>query len=251
LNKDKAWLDFSQFIGTFSYVDDMKLLDNQSIKDFVIIHVIFAVLAAITLLFPFPTATIDGKMLLLVIMYNALVVVEFNLKGYSEWRNIWLFSITLSLLMVFPDWYLAETLGALVFPPGGLLMIGGAIPLYMAGLWSIPFFIIIFIGKVIEERKSIQMTYLIVSIVSVVIFVLSELTLVNLPSWTATVTGMTGNLAWYIIIPELLLGLSAFICYNAITGREIWMNLSGAFIVMILYMGTVSFFYFLIETLLL
>ena len=229
----------------------MPLFKEKSFKDFVLIHVIFAFLAAITILFPFPTASIDGKMLLLVILYNALIVVEFNLKGYSEWRNIWLFSITLSVLMIFPDWYLAETLGALVFPPGGLPMIGGAIPLYMAGLWAIPFFIIIYIGWEIQKEKSIQFTYLIVSIVSVVIFILSELTLVYLPSWTATVTGMTGNLAWYIIIPELLLGLSAFICYNAITGRQIWMNLTGAFIVMILYMGTVSFFYFLIETLLL
>ena len=229
----------------------MPLFADKSISDFVQIHVIFAVLAAITLLFPFPTAAVDGKMLLLVILYNALIIVEFNLKGYSEWRNIWLFSISLSIFMVLPDWYLAATLGALVFPQGGLPMFGGIIPLYMVGLWVIPFFIIIFIGCEVQKTKSIQFTYMIVSIISVIIFVLSELTLVYLPSWTATVTGMTGNLAWYIIIPELLLGLSAFICYNAITGREIWMNLTGAFIVMILYIGTASFFYFLIETLLL
>ena len=118
----------------------MHLFEGQSFKDFVLIHVIFVILAAITLLFPFPTATIDGKMLLLVILYNALIVVEFKLNGYSDWRNIWLFSFTLSILMVFPDWYLAATLGALVFPPGGLPMIGGVIPIYMAGLWAIPFF---------------------------------------------------------------------------------------------------------------
>lgn len=229
----------------------MQIFSEKSIKDFILIHVIFAVLAAITLLVPFPTASVDGKMLVLVILYNVLIIVEFYLKGYIEWRNIWLFSFVLSLLMVFPDWYLSETLGALIFPSGGLPMIGGAIPLYMAGLWTIPFFIIIFIGNEVQKRKSIELTYIIVSLISVMIFVLSELTLVYLPSWSATVSGMTGNLAWYIIIPELLLGLSAFICYNVITGRKIWMNLSGAFIVMILYFGTISFFYFLIETLLL
>ena len=134
----------------------MPLFEDQSIKDFVHIHVIFAALAALTLWFPFPTATIDGKMLLLVILYNALIVVEFYWKGYSKWRNIWLFSFTLSVLMIFPDWYLAETLGALIFPPGGLPMIGGVIPLYMGGLWAIPFFIIIFIGSEIQKKKSIQ-----------------------------------------------------------------------------------------------
>ncbi|MBE0527344.1 MAG: hypothetical protein IH631_10405, partial [Candidatus Thorarchaeota archaeon] len=116
------------------------MLQDKSIKDFILIHVIFAVLAAITLLFPFPTASVDGKMLVLVILYNALIIIEFNLKGHDEWKSIWLFSFILSLFMVFPDWYLAETLGALVFPTGGLPMIGGSIPLYMAGLWSIPFF---------------------------------------------------------------------------------------------------------------
>ena len=229
----------------------MQLLEDKSIKDFILIHVIFAVLAAVTLLFPLPGAPVDSKMLLLVILYNALIVVEFSMKGHEEWKIIWLFSFILGLFMVFPDWYLAETLGALVFPTGGLPMIGGSIPLYMAGLWSIPFFIILFVGKEIQKRKSIQMTYGIVSILGVLIFVLSELTLVDLPSWTATVTGMTGNLAWYIIIPELFLGLSAFICYDFVRDKQIWMKIAGAFSVMILYIGNASFFYFLIETLLL
>jgi len=229
----------------------MQLLQDKSIKDFVLIHVIFAVLAAITLLFPFPGAFVDGKMLVLVILYNALIIVEIIYKGHEEWKSIWLFSFILSLFMVFPDWYLAETLGALVFPIGGLPMIGGAIPLYMAGLWSIPFFIILFVGKEIQKRKPIEITYGIVAILGVLIFVLSELTLVNLPSWTATVTGMTGNLAWYIIIPELFLALSTFICYEYVREKQFWMKILGAFTVMVFYIGNASFFYFLIETLLL
>ncbi|MHA1862396.1 MAG: DUF6989 domain-containing protein [Candidatus Thorarchaeota archaeon] len=229
----------------------MQIFSEKPIKDFVLIHIIFAVLASITLLFPFPTASVDGKMLVLVILYNALIVVEIIYKGHDEWKSIWLFSFILSLFMVFPDWYLAETLGALVFPTGGLPMIGGSIPLYMAGLWSIPFFIIIFIGKEIQKRKSIEMTYAIVSILGLLIFVLSELTLVNLPSWTATVTGMIGNLAYYIIIPELFLVLSTFICYEYVREKKIWTQIVGAFAVMIFYIGNASFFYFLIETLLL
>ncbi|MGY5859816.1 MAG: hypothetical protein RTU63_10640 [Candidatus Thorarchaeota archaeon] len=227
----------------------MQIFSEKSIKDFIVIHVIFAIIAAITLLF-LPAAA-DAKMLVLVIIYNALIVIEFNLKGHEEWKSIWLFSFILSLLMVFPDWYLADTLGALVFPVGGLPYIGGSIPLYMAGLWSIPFFILIFVGKEIQKRKSIEMTYGIVAILGVLTFVLSELTLVNLPSWSATVTGMTGNLAWYIIIPELFLALSTFICYEYVVEKKLWMKIIGAFAVMVFYIGNASFFYFLIETLLL
>lgn len=228
----------------------MQVLKEKSIKDFILIHVIFAVIAALTLLFPFQ-AEVSAKMLLLVIIYNGLIVVEFYSKGYEDWKSIWIFSFILSLLMVFPDWYLAETLGALVFPLEAFPMIGGSIPLYMAGLWSIPFFIILFIGKEVQKRKSVEIVYSIVAILSVLIFVLSEMTLVNLPSWTATVTGMTGNLAWYIIIPELFLGLSAFICYDIVQDKQIWMKIIGAFTVIILYIGMASFFYFIVETLLL
>ncbi|MGY5881967.1 MAG: hypothetical protein RTV31_17100, partial [Candidatus Thorarchaeota archaeon] len=192
----------------------MQIFSEKSIKDFVLIHIIFAVLAAITLLLPIPTATISGKMLVLVLIYNGLIIIEFYSKGYENWKSIWMFAFILSLLMVFPDWYLSETLGALQFPDDGFPMIGGAIPIYMAGLWSIPFFIIMFVGKESHERKSLNLSYIVVSFLTVLTFTLAELTLVALPSWTATVTGMTGNLAWYIIIPELFLGLSAFICYN-------------------------------------
>ncbi|MFW9767532.1 MAG: DUF6989 domain-containing protein [Candidatus Thorarchaeota archaeon] len=229
----------------------MQIFSEQPIRDFILIHVIFAILAAITLLVPIPTATISGKMLVLVLVYNGLVVLEFFGRGYEDWKNIWIFVFILSLLMVFPDWYLAETLGALQFPDDGFPMIGGAIPFYMAGLWAIPFFIIVFLGKEVQNRKSQSLAYVVVSVVSVLIFVMAELILVNLPSWSATVIGMTGNLAWYIIIPELILGLSTFICYNIVKDSGIWMKIVGAFTVMIFYLGNASFFYFIIEKLLL
>jgi hypothetical protein len=229
----------------------MQISSEQSIKDFVLLHIIFAILAATTLLVPIPTATISGKMLLLVLVYNGLIIVEFINKGYDDWKGIWVFVFILSILMVFPDWYLAETLGALQFPDDGFPMIGGAIPIYMAGLWVIPFFIILFIGEEMRRRKSVGHAYIIVSILSVLIFTIAELTLVYLPSWTATVTGMIGNLAWYIIIPELVLGLSIFIFYDFTKHRKIWQRIVGALTVMILYIGNASFFFFLIETLLL
>lgn len=229
----------------------MQVFSEKPIKDFVLIHIVFAVIATFTLLLPIPTATVSGKMLVLVIVYNGLIVVEFFAKGYEDWKSIWIFAFFLSLLMVFPDWYLAETLGALQFPDDGFPMIGGSIPFYMVGLWAIPFFIIVFIGKEVQNRKSVRMAHGLVSIISILIFVLAELTFVNLPSWSATVIGMTGNLAWYIIIPELFLGLSTFICYNIVKDKKIWMVIIGAFTVMVLYIGSASFSYFLIETLLL
>jgi hypothetical protein len=229
----------------------MQAFKEKPIKDFISIHVIFAIIAAITLLFPFPQATISAKMLILVIIYNGLIIIEFYTKGYEDWKSVWFFSILLSLLMVFPDWYLAETLGALQFFNDGFPMIGGSIPVYMGGLWAIPFFIIIFIGKEIQQRKSLRMAYCVVSLLSLGIFTLAELTLVYLPSWSATVVGMTANLAWYIVVPEVFLGLSGFILYDMLKDRQFWMRIIGALTVMILYVGNASFFFFIIETILL
>ncbi|TFG34006.1 hypothetical protein EU527_05625 [Candidatus Thorarchaeota archaeon] len=241
---------FPEFIG--GQYDDrtMQIIKEEPIRDFILIHIIFGLVAAIVLLIPFG-GVISGKVLILVLTYNGLVIVYFHTKGYKDWQTIWIFSFILSLLMIVPDWYLARTLGALYFPDDGFPMIGGSIPIYMAGLWAIPFFIILFIGNEVQKRRSLQSAYGAVIILSTVIFTLAELTLVYLPSWTATVSGMTGNLAWYIIIPELLLGLSLFICYNYIKERQYWMKIVGAVTVMIFYIGNASFFYFLIETLLL
>ena len=42
----------------------MEILKEKSIKDFILVHVFFAIIAAITLLFPFQAA-ISGKLLVL------------------------------------------------------------------------------------------------------------------------------------------------------------------------------------------
>jgi hypothetical protein len=228
----------------------MQLLKDKAIREFLFIHIIFSFIAALGILMPV-SAPISAKLLIVVIVYNGLIMIEGFRIGYEYWMRMWIFSFILSILMVFPDWYLAETIGALQFPADGFPMIGGTVPIYMAGLWTIPFFIILFIGNQVQERMSVIRAYVAVAILSLSIFSISELTLVYLPSWTATVEGMTGNLAWYIVIPEMLLGLSTFICYNIIKDKKIWMNLTAAFIVMIFYIGSASFFYFIIETLIL
>ncbi len=228
----------------------MQVLKEKLIRDFLGTHLIFAIIAATTLLIPFQAA-ISVKLLVVVIIYSGMIVIVSYLGGYDEWKRIWVFTFILSLLMMFPDWFLADTLGALQFPDDGFPMIGGSIPVYMAGLWVIPFFIIVFIGRELQKRRSVKIAYGTVSILSVLIFALAELTLVSLPSWSATVSGMIGNLAIYIILPELILGLSVFICYNIVRERPIWMMIIGAFSVMVFYIGNASFFFFIVETLLL
>jgi len=58
---------------------------------------------------------------------------------------------------------------------------------------------------------------------------------------------MIGHVAVYILIPEIILGLSAYYCYQTIRSKPLWMKTPAAFLVMLLYLGAAAFFYFLIE----
>ena len=93
----------------------MQLLKDKSIREFLVIHIIFAFLTALTLLMPV-TAPMSARLLIVVIVYNGLIMLQGFRIGFKDWMRIWIFSFILSLLMVFPDWYLSETLGALQFP---------------------------------------------------------------------------------------------------------------------------------------
>jgi len=51
----------------------------------------------------------------------------------------------------------------------------------------------------------------------------------------------------YIVIPEIILGLSTYWCFEMIKERSHWLKVPAAFGVMLLYLGSAAFFYFLIE----
>lgn len=77
-------------------------------------------------------------------------------RWYTPFR-IWKFLVPLSILMVFPDWFLSAVLQTLVFPEDGFLKIG-TVSGYMAGLWAIPLFICVYTGIKLEEM-SVSISY--------------------------------------------------------------------------------------------
>jgi hypothetical protein len=164
----------------------------------------------------------------------------------EDWINMWLFSIILSMLQIWPDWFLSAQLGVLVFPEDGLFKIG-TVSGYMLFLWAIPFFIILFIGERVNEHNSQHITYIIIALISLLIFGVSELTIWMIGSWYAQDVVMIGHAALYIIIPEILLGLSLYYGYISIKEKAQWHKIYIAPIIMIIYLGNAAFFYFLIE----
>ena len=223
----------------------MSELLSESGRDFIILHIIFAIICIIMLI-PAITLLIGIKLFILVIIYNIIVPIVGIWRKNTEWVNLWLFSLILSMFQIWPDWFLSAQLEILVFPEDGLFKIG-TVSGYMLFLWAIPFFVILFTGRSLNERYSQNIVYLMVSLISLLIFGISEMTIWMIGSWYAQNVTMIGHMAVYIIIPEILLGISIFYCYNQIKEKHQILKVLTAFIVMILYLGNAVFFYFLFE----
>jgi hypothetical protein len=218
---------------------------NRSEKDAIIFHTLFTLLCGIAIL-AFSDIAIGHRLLFLVIVYNLAMPAWGVFRKDKDWTNLWLFAFILSMFQVFPDWFLSAQLNILVFPEDGCFKFG-TVSGYMAGLWTIPLFIIIFIGERLNERSSQLAAYASVAAASVIIFGGSEATLWLLPSWYAQNVYMIGHIAVYILIPEIVLGTSAYGCYQLIKNRPLWFRIPAAFLVMQLYLGSAAFFYFFFE----
>ena len=167
-------------------------------------------------------------------------------QKHKSWLSIWLFTFLISLFQVWPDWFLSAKLNVLVFPEDGLFKIG-TVSGYMAGLWVIPLFLIVFSGQQLQERYSRRVSYLSVMVLSLLIFSLAEQSMWMLQSWYAQNVAMIGHMALYIIVPEIILGLSTYYFYELVKEKNHLIKIPLAFIVMILYLGSAVFLYFLIE----
>ncbi len=176
----------------------MKLKMSKELQDFIIIHLIFIIACVLVILIP-PSGYMGVKLFTLVIIYNIVIPLFGYLRHHSEWIKVWLFTFIISIFQIWPDWFLSAELGILEFPEDGFIKIG-TVSLYMAGLWVIPLFIIIFTGLYLQEKVSNVAIYLIVALLSLIIFGSAEQTIWMLESWYPQNVTMIGNLAIYIII---------------------------------------------------
>jgi len=219
---------------------------TKSTRDFIIVHLIFIGLCFSVLIIPIPIG-IGIKLFILVVSYNLIVLSVGLVRKYSEWVKLWIFVFLISLFQIWPDWFLSAQLNVLVFPEDGLFKIG-SVSGYMIGLWAIPLFLICFVGLKLKEKFSHFKTLIAVGLISLTIFGSSEQSMWILQSWyPQNVTLIFDHLAVYIIIPEVILGLTTFYYFQKIKDGKYLMLIVVSFGIMLLYLGSVSFFYFLFE----
>lgn len=254
MNRYKVMLDlerpFSHCVLGVHEGGIMERFNESQFLDLLLMHIVFAIPTAL-IIAGLQDVAIGARLLVVVILYNVLLPLWSVKRKHPEWLEIWTFTFPLSILQIFPDWFLASQLNVLEFPLDGFPMIG-EIPIYMGGLWVIPLFLIVLIGLESEKKKGVEFGFFAVLIMSLLLFGGSEATLWMLGSWSAVnVIGMIGHVAAYIIIPEILLGLSTYIGFMYLRDKTIWARLTGAYAIMVFYIGNASLFYFIIERVLL
>ena len=218
-------------------------------KAALMVHGIFTVLCVAVL--AAPVAFPPGQRLTFLVSFYlvTMLFIGFLIKDV-EWLKLLGFCFILSLFQVFPDWFLSAQLDILVFPEDGFPKIG-TVSGYMAGLWTIPLFIIIFVGSRVKARFTEKAALITVAAASLLIFGVSEEMVWMIPSWYAKNVTVLGHTALYILIPEMLLGLSAYMAYEKAKSGTLLKQGLAAFFVMTLYIGNSAFFYFLLERLIL
>jgi len=226
-------------------VKNLWLFLDKNERDAIVFHGLFTLLCAVVLVAPLPVKP-GPRLLLLVMAYNLGFPLVARWRVHPDWIEVWGFALVMSLFQVFPDWFLAAQLKILVFPEDGLWKIG-AVSSYMAGLWAIPFVVIILVGLGVERRTSRKAAYGAAGVAAFAIFVGSEQTLWLLSSWYAVNVSMIGHVAVYIVVPEVILGLCVYYGFTQVRQRSHWLKIPVAFLVMQLYLGSAALFYFVIE----
>ena len=200
-------------------------------------HLAFAVLCVVVLL---AARDQPGPALLaLTLGYNIGLPWVCSIIDDRDGLALWRFLLPLSVFMVLPDAFLAAHLGVLVFPDTGSPYLG-PVPLFMAGLWVIPLFLIVRAG----DRGGAAAA----ALAALIIFTAAEATLWAVPVWYAREVAQIGHVAVYLVVPETVLGVSTWLAWRATRNSAPAAQALSAAAVMVFYLGNCALFWFLLES---
>lgn len=188
------------------------------------------------------------KLTLIVLSFYILIsffIFRFSLNG---WKDLLYYCTIASLFQIFPDWFLAEVLGTLVFPEESFFLVG-KVPFYMAGMWTIPFFMLLYASRsllVLFPRIPFPVHFW-AGILGLLIFWISEETMHLIPVWYAQNVRLVGSSAIYVLPAEFLLGVYVSWSYETSKNQPIINRAILATSVFLFYTGALGFSYLLIE----
>ena len=211
------------------------MVPSRSELDCIIFHVAYGVMSGVALVLPEPALGL--RILGLVLAYNLMLPAYAQWRGHADWVRLWLFLLPLSIFQILPDSFMASVRAVLVFPDTGVPRIGH-VPVYMAGMWVIPLFLLLMLGHGVQDRLGRWQAMLAVAAASLLLFGGAERLAPVLSLWYAQGVHQFMGVALYVLVPEMLLGVAALVAYEEGSGRGAAYHLTAAAAVMLFYLGT-------------
>ncbi|WP_420454399.1 DUF6989 domain-containing protein [Rubrivirga sp.] len=215
----------------------------RSGRDALAFHAAFAVVAGLTLALPAPA--LGWRVLALVALYNVALPVVGRVRRHHGWVALWAFLAPLSAFQVVPDAVLADVLGSLDFPDTGGPRLGPT-PLAMAGMWTIPLWGALFVAERLSRGSAARGAAWAAALTGVLL-VGAEATLWAVPIWRAVDVATVGPVAWYVILPEVLLGAVSYLAFQQTRRRSVAVRVAAAALVSLVYLGALAASYWMIE----
>lgn len=203
---------------------------NLGVREALAFHTLFFAVAGIVL-WSIPDRAYGASLLALTVGYQLLLPLWALIRGQTDWLSLWAFLLPLSLLQPLPDWALVSIAGTLVFPDHGITRIGGAVPLYFAGMWSMALFPVLLLA--LATRRP----YLTAGALGLVAFTLCEWIARPLELWHAQNAGQIGGVAIYVLVAELLLCWTALAAYRRCRRAGLLTRIGAAAQVSVFYAG--------------
>jgi hypothetical protein len=205
-------------------------------RDALLLHFLFAA-AAVGVFWALRAPDLGWGILGLVALYNLLLPLIASRGGHRDWMEIWVFLLPLSVLQVLPDWVLSQQFGTLVFPDLGGPRIG-TVPAYMAGMWVIPLFWVLWLAG----RSGLT-----AAILALLIFAGAEWAAQPLHLWHGQHVAQIFGVAEYVLVPELLLGWVTAYAFEQTRESNPLVRVGAAVCVTTFYTGALVLAYFLSE----
>lgn len=180
---------------------------HLGVREALAFHALFFIAAGVTLWLT-PAGALGWALLWLTIAYHVALPTWALLRAQTEWLALWLFLLPLSVAQLLPDWALVRIAQTLVFPDHGILRVGDAVPLYLAGMWTMLLFPILLIAQ------SARHPFLAAALLAVILFAAAEWAAQPLRLWHAQNVATVAGVAVYVLVAELLLVLAALRAYR-------------------------------------
>ena len=218
-------------------------MPRRSLRDAILVHLGFAVVAGLVILLPQPA--LGWRLLGLVVLYNVVLPLVGTARGHAEWVSLWAFLVPLSVFQVVPDAVLADVIGSIDFPDTGGPRLG-SLPLAMAGMWTIPLWASLFAADRLA-RGSVRRGAAWAAVIAGAVLVGSEAVLWAVPIWQAVGVRTVGPVAVYVIVPEILLGAVTYGAYVTTRHRARPARIAAAALVALVYTGALVASYWVID----